>query len=93
VKWKSVMLVGGIALAHFVTWVAVFATVFGRVMGSGGSPTGLQSLILSVLGFPLVPRFGEGPGVLALDSLLWGCVLGFAVPRAWHAYKRTHVAA
>ena len=91
--WKRAMLVVGIALAHFATWVVVFGSMFGRVMGGGGSATKLESLVLTILQFPLVPTVGEGLLALALDSLVWGCVLGLAVPGAWRAFKRTAVAA
>jgi hypothetical protein len=61
-------------------------------MGGGGAPTGVESAVLTVLGFPLVPGIGEGGGILALNSLLWGGVLGFAVPAAWRSVKRGKVA-
>lgn len=91
--WKRLLLVAAIAVVNFVAWVIVFASLFSRAMGSGGTPSGLESLLLSVLGFPLVPRFGEDVHVVAVNSLTWGLVLGFAIPLAWRAFRRRNVAA
>jgi hypothetical protein len=82
-----------IALIHFVAWVVVFISVYGRVMGGGGSPTGVENVLLHVLGFPLVPAIGDGFVLVALDSVLWGFVLGIGVPRVWRALRRPKVAA
>ena len=62
-------------------------------MGAGGSPTRLESLALSTLGFPLVLLLGEVLPFVALNSLTWGLLLGFVIPAVWRAYRQRKVAA
>jgi len=91
--WKRLLAIVGIALVNSGALLAVFASAFGGVMGSGGAATRTERLLLAILGFPLVPRFGESVGPVALNSLLWGVALGSAIPAARRAYERRRTAA
>lgn len=91
-KWKPILLVLGIACANAVAWLFVFGRVFGRAMG-GGRDVPAENLLLRVLGFPLVPALGDGLGLVALNSLMWGVVLGLVVPWVWRANKRARARA
>ena len=91
-NWKRIFLVLGIACANAVAWLFVFGRVFGRAMG-GGRDVPAEEFLLRILGFPLVPVLEGRLGLVALNSLIWGVVLGLVVPWVWRANQRARARA
>ena len=89
---KRIVLVLGIACANAVAWLVVFASAFGRAWG-GGPSVPAEVFLLRVLGFSLVPAVANRLGIVALNSLIWGVVLGLVVPWIWRANKRARARA